>query len=350
MGLFGKLTKQLFGRTEAEEAVETIVDGRIIQPGEPLPSGQPSAHDETYLSEKSGENSRKSVRVELENKPATPRVDLAEEVNPALVLGDEPLPEPPPPSGPWSLSDDYLTFLRASNRSDRTITEYCYDLKKWNQQYPLHRITRNQIEKAISKLNPATARRRIAALRSLAKWQLRDGDIRLHGVLGQINPPKLPGRVPKDRGSDDFQQWTGRAKQLCQEQDRRGLWLGLMLCCGLRISEIQTVELAGNGTIKVCGKGDKERLLPAPTWLRASLEAQPGATWRKHRRTIWQGMKDMGVKRPHSLRHTYASELVRKGFPLEEIQKLLGHANINTTLIYAKIKVPDNVIQKLGVE
>lgn len=332
MGLFRKFTKHIFGKTEAENTAEVIVDGCILRPGDSLVD---AVLTDTFS---------------LKNNILPARVDLAGEVNPTAPPSEEPLSSPLPIGRPWKLSDEYLVFLRAANRSERTIAEYCYDLKRWHQQYPLHRITRNQLEKAISQMRPATARRRIAALKSLAKWQLRDGDTRLHSVLGQINPPKLPGRVPKDRGSDDFQRWVVRAKELCQQQDRRGLWLGLMLCCGLRISEIQTAELAGNGTVKVTGKGDKERLLPAPAWLRAGLEEQPRTVWRKSRQVIWEEMKDMGLNRPHSLRHTYASELVRKGFPLEEIQKLLGHSNINTTLVYAKIKLPENVTEKLGID
>jgi integrase/recombinase XerD len=339
MGLFRNFTKHIFGGKQVEELAEVIVDGRVIQPGDPLSAAvlTGSFPLKTKIL---------PVRVDLENEIQPARVDLTGEVNPAAPPSEEPLAI----GKPWKLSDEYLVFLRAANRSERTISEYCYDLNAWNRQYPLHRITRNQLEKAVSQMRPATARRKIAALKSLAKWQLRDGDTRLHTVLGQINPPKLPGRVPKDRGSDDFQRWAGRAKELCQQSDRRGLWLGLMLCCGLRISEIQTAELMGNGTVKVTGKGDKERLLPAPVWLRAELERQLGPTWRKGRNLIWLEMKALGICRPHSLRHTYASELIRKGFPLEEIQKLLGHANINTTLIYAKIRVPENVTQKLGVE
>lgn len=349
MGLFGKITKHLFGKNQAEEVAEVIVDGRIIQLGEQEEQDSIAAVCQKIHPEINTLR-RVDLRVDHETAILASRVDLSGEVNPAAQPSEEPLPNLQPTAGPWKLSEDYLVFLRAANRSERTITEYCYDLNAWHRQYPLHRITRNQLEKAVSQMRPATARRKIAALKSLAKWQLRDGNTRLHSVLGQINPPKLPGRVPKDRGSDDFQQWVVRAKDFCQRQDRRGLWLGLMLCCGLRISEIQTAEQAANGTIKVRGKGDKERLLPAPAWLRAALEEQPGTVWRKGRQIIWEEMKDIGLKRPHSLRHTYASELVRKGFPLEEIQKLLGHANINTTLIYAKIKVPENVTEKLGIE
>lgn len=343
MGLFTQITKQLFGQGKDVDDGEIIVDGEIIRPGEPN-----TPVEETTQNAASGKSSEDDLTATApeQNLPCP----IPETLPSDELLLQKPGSPPAEDKGPWKLPQDYLIYLQASNKSERTIKEYCYDLNTWNRQYPLNKITRNQIEKAVSKLHPATARRKIAALRSLAKWQLREGKTRLHTVLGQIIPPKVPGRVPKDRGAEEFLQLVNRAKLLCDQQDRRGIWLGLMIGCGLRISEIRTAELAGSGTIKVCGKGDKERLLPAPVWLRESIQQQPGNTWKKSRQTIWQEMKQLGIKKPHSLRHTYASELIRQKFAVAEAQKLLGHSKIDTTMVYAQIKVPENVTQKLGIE
>jgi len=58
----------------------------------------------------------------------------------------------------------------------------------------------------------------------------------------------------------------------------------------------------------------------------------------------------LGVRNPHSLRHTYASELLRRGRTLEEIQYFLGHANIATTNIYARLRTPPDVLASLESE
>jgi site-specific recombinase XerD len=330
MGVFEVFTKRLFGEQKAGEDEEIIKDGRIIRPGEP-------------------ESPAESLDNEIGCEPDS-FVEEASFSADSMAADDTVEDLPVEDTGPWKLPEEYLIYLKASNRSKRTIKEYSYDLNTWNRQYSLNTITRNQIEKVLSKLHPSTARRKIAALRSLAKWQVREGKPRLHAVLAQILPPKIPGRIPKDRGTEDFARLVAEAKALCLKGDRRGLWLGLMLCCGLRISEIQTAELSGGETIKVRGKGDKERLVPAPAWLRDSLQQIPAEHWHKTREYIWREMKAMDVKKPHSLRHTYASELIRKGVALEEVQKLLGHSKIDTTLIYAKVKVPEGIVERLGVD
>lgn len=271
---------------------------------------------------------------------------------PAIQEGPEKSnPEKEEP-GTWTVPEAYLVFLGSSGRAERTSKEYQWDLKWWNRQKPLFEITRQDIETIINKMHPATARRKIAVLRSFAKWQLRDGEGRLHGEVGQVIPPKTPGRVPKDRGAEAFKDLSKKAKELCEAGDRRGVWIGLMLCCGLRISEIQTVELSHGNAIKVVGKGNKERLNPAPVWLRNAISRQYkyGEQWRHGRHLIWLAMKRIEIKRPHSLRHTYASELIRCGFRLEEVKDLLGHSKLDTTLIYAKVKLPNNVTTRLGVE
>ena len=65
---------------------------------------------------------------------------------------------------------------------------------------------------------------------------------------------------------------------------------------------------------------------------------------------IWEELNKMGIKKPHSLRHTFASELRRKGYPLEDIKVLLGHSQLEPTLVYANVALPNDVSSRLGVE
>ena len=251
------------------------------------------------------------------------------------------------------IPQEYLVHLSAAGRSSGTIKEYTWDLLWWQRQAgTLPEITLQHIEAMVKDMHPCTAQRKIASLRSYAKWLLRENEDRLHSQVAQVMLPKTPGRIPRDRGAEAFKDLSRKAMELTAQGDRRGIWIGLMLCCGLRISEIQTTQVTPGDTIKVRGKGNKERLIPAPEWLRSALRKKykNGGQWRKARHLIWKELKKMDITHPHSLRHTYASELVRQGFSLEQVQRLLGHAQLETSLIYAKVQVPKNVTQRLGVE
>jgi len=93
-------------------------------------------------------------------------------------------------------------------------------------------------------------------------------------------------------------------------------------------------------------------LVPAPGWLRSALQqdSTDHGQWAKGRKLIWAEMKKMRIRKPHSLRHTYASELVRNDLELEQVKTLLGHAKLDTTLIYARTRLPDNLTTRLGIE
>lgn len=345
MGVIWRVTKQLFGRKKVCVDDCIIIDGEIINGVK----NRDEIKTETEISktrfpeiERSGTESvmEKPELIEAE-APIRDEREAEAEIEPSLE-----------PDSSSVVPDGYLVFLGACGRAERTIKEYTWDLKWWNKQCSLDNIKRQDIEKSTNNMHAATARRKIAVLRSFAKWQLRDGNVRLHNEVSQMIPPKIPGRVPKDRGPDAFKKISQIAIERTGARDRRGIWLGLMLCCGLRISEVQTVELSNGGAIKVTGKGNKERLVPAPVWLCEAISKHYsyGDEWRQSRHLIWLELKRMDMKKPHSLRHTYASELVRCGFALEEVQMLLGHSKLDTTLIYAKVQLPDDVTTRLGVE
>jgi len=353
MSTFSQITKSLFGRKKAGytkgDTKERIVDGIILSGNEdeikPLPK-QPII----------------AFEIEGNLKELTPD-DLFGDLSADLVTVTKATPSPNIQTSHQNKTDNlnYLTdgsivpdgykvFLGSSGKAERTQKEYNWDLLWWNRIKELSKITWVEIEKGINGLHSGTARRKIAVLRSFSLWQLRAGDSRLHAEVSRVISPKTAGRVPKDRGQKQFKELSEQAKELCAKGDRRGIWIGLMLCCGLRISEIKVVELSHDNTIKVIGKGNKERQLPTPKWLYDTILNYKSDGWRLGRHAIWLHLKRMKIKRPHSLRHTYASQLIRSDFKLEEVKGLLGHAKLDTTLIYAKIKLPDDVAKRLGVE
>ena len=248
----------------------------------------------------------------------------------------------------------YWNFLIASGKSKTTIQEYRYDYKWWNIKaqsisktaYSLNIV---DIENFLKGMNPSTVRRKIAFLKSLAKWYLREGKAKLWEEVCKIVPPKIPEKLPGDYGAKEFETIRRLSKELVKEIKQEGIWMGLMLMSGLRISEIKTAKIKDDKYVLVLGKGNKERLIPTPHWLIEAMKKMPGENtggWKKSRARIYAKVKSRGYK-PHCLRHTYASELIRRGKRIEEIKVLLGHKDISTTTIYAKVDIPDDAANLL---
>jgi len=143
--------------------------------------------------------------------------------------------------------------------------------------------------------------------------------------------------------------------------------LEIMYACGLRVSETASLKLGSvkfdDETIRVKGKGNKERLVPVGktalrvldrylTEIRPQLVKNPmEATLflsrngkKLDREWIWKIVKEAallaGINKnihPHTLRHSFASHLLENGADLRVIQEMLGHADISTTQIYTHV-------------
>ena len=150
--------------------------------------------------------------------------------------------------------------------------------------------------------------------------------------------------------------------------------VGLMLLQGLRSVEVMTLNrddvLLSEGQLRVCGKGNKLRLLPLAPETTQLLEhylhlerpdpcsaalfvvlkgrarghritpAGLRSLFRYHRRTT--GVK---IANPHRFRHTFASDMVRAGISLPALMQLMGHADIETTMRYVKVSPQDVYLQ-----
>jgi integrase/recombinase XerD len=140
--------------------------------------------------------------------------------------------------------------------------------------------------------------------------------------------------------------------------------LSLAYACGLRISEALSLEIGAidstNLTLRIIGKGNKERLVPLPRPILLELRR----VWKTHHNPLWlfpnhagtgplsdtvlartlaTAARAVGIRRrvtPHMLRHSYATRLLEQGIDLRTIQILLGHRSISTTLIYAHLTEP----------
>jgi site-specific recombinase XerD len=142
------------------------------------------------------------------------------------------------------------------------------------------------------------------------------------------------------------------------------LLIALCYGCGLRCAEVRQLRLGDVDTVRQMihvrqGKGRKDRCLPMGTMLqrgiKSYIEAEKprqflfegstgeaysprGAQW-----AITQAVKKAGIAKEvslHTLRHTYATHLLEQGVNILTIKELLGHAHIDTTMIYLHLARP----------
>ena len=250
----------------------------------------------------------------------------------------------------------FITWLSVGGRAERTMKEYTWELRWWRRRAArrkrqLSELSAGEIEGCLKGVKADCALRKLAALKTWSRWRLREGEGRLFMELEKVIRPKKRRSMPRDLGQARFRELRAVARRLAGKGDREGIWLGLMLCGGLRVSEIRTASPYQNG-VKVTGKGQRERYVPIPSWLLSAMrkvKKRPPGGWAVSRQVIHERLKALGIRRLHSLRHTYASELIRRGYKIEQVQKLLGHESIKTTTVYAKVDVPEDVVSRLGL-
>lgn len=219
-------------------------------------------------------------------------------------------------------------------------------------------------------LSPATARRRISALRQFYRFLLQE-NVRGDDPTSRLDAPKRARRLPKTLSVDEIEQLIAAA-----DSARDKAIIELLYGAGLRVSELVALPLRaapkpGQEHMIIEGKGGKERLValgrPALQALTAHMEArlaalpkaeaqrERAARWlfpsasaadgKLTRRRVGQILEAAAVKAgidptrvsPHVLRHAFATHLVEGGADLRTVQTLLGHADIATTQIYTHV-------------
>lgn len=249
----------------------------------------------------------------------------------------------------------YLTFLEGRERT--VLTALPEDI------YSFQTELRNR------ELKETSIARTIVALRSFYGFLSREN--LCSDITSEIAPPKTGKRLPKALTISEVSAMIESCSNESTGVRDRAL-IEILYASGARVSEIvalNSVDISrgdeGVLTIRVLGKGNKERLVPIGRFAREALEQylvrirptltknpREGALFlntrgtRLSRQSAWSivlaaaGRARIGHPvSPHSLRHSFATHLLDGGADIRVVQELLGHSSVTTTQIYTLVTI-----------
>jgi len=275
----------------------------------------------------------------------------------------------------------FLTELRdVRGLSEHTVISYTSDLAAyadWGERnrYDLLTINYRSLRGYLAELDAAryertTIARKMACLRAFYAFLVEKGLIE-QSPAELLQSPKLPRRLPKALAADELQRLLDAVDEQTPAGKRDSALLEFLYATGARVSEAAGVTAPDidydSGRVHLFGKGSKERYVPLHPLALAKLrdyEAQVRPALLLHngqasapaalflstrgnalsadaiRRIVHRYGVQAGITAtfsPHSLRHTFATDLLNEGLDLRSVQELLGHANLSTTQIYTHL-------------
>lgn len=275
-------------------------------------------------------------------------------------------------------SEAFSLFLAHSRRrrlAQATLSRYAYVLDQFRLLAPsdLAAVSESTLERYIDAhetITPRTLRHHLIIIRACLRWCFHRHYIEHDPISPDFALPTFRPIIRPSLSIDELKNLL----EYCPQRDyycmrARTMWTIIALT-GIRLSECRTIKLGDvteNGLI-VKGKGDKSRVVPLPPRARAAInEYLPFLHWTLHHkpekvdwlfpghwssqpmskvsvdRIFRQTMRGLGLSgySVHCLRHTYATLLVRQGVSLAILQQLLGHASINSTMVYLHVSAAD---------
>ncbi|MDR1494677.1 MAG: tyrosine recombinase XerC [Rickettsiales bacterium] len=268
------------------------------------------------------------------------------------------------------------TILSYRNDMEDFLRFTCDDLKKSMDTAVFENLElrdfrlwlTNRSSRGISGRSNARA---MATIRSLYKFLERNCGIG-NEIVFKIKSPRSPKSLPKNINHNNIIKMIHCVENFVKndwEIRRDRALMVLMYSCGLRISEALSLSLnsfVDGNKIKILGKGQKERIILILPVVLEMLENYIGACPHdtggdilfygsrgkryqpaRFEKLIQNIRNVLGLPdnvTPHSLRHSFATELLANGADLRSIQELLGHSSLKTTQVYTHVD-PSNILK-----
>lgn len=283
---------------------------------------------------------------------------------------------------------DFFNYLSIEKGlASNTISAYRLDIEKFfhylsTNQLLLEQVTPEQLSSYVAwlrgmeniefKIGESSIARNVISIRSYFTYLAKEH--KLNNPAANFKPPKIGKRLPKALTIDQVMSMLNIAgTDLISSRDKA--LVELLYATGARVSELIDLntldistfdsEAGPTTTVKLKGKGGKERVVPIgsyavaavndylvrsrPTLIKVSTQKalflnQRGG--RLSRQSAWNlvakaaeraGLSDQVT--PHSMRHSFATHLLDGGADIRVVQELLGHSSVTTTQIYTLITI-----------
>ncbi|MGQ1788005.1 MULTISPECIES: tyrosine-type recombinase/integrase [unclassified Saccharicrinis] len=269
----------------------------------------------------------------------------------------------------------FLKYLEFEKRSSQyTLKSYRCDLEQFlsfckdNNRHELSGISTKFVRSWVVKLvkdgmAPKSVSRKVTALKSFFKFQMREGLVEASPVDGVVTP-KIPKRLPvfvRDSEMNHLLDDIPFANDYEGVRDK--MILELFYGSGMRLSELVNLSDRNfdlkEGVVRVNGKFNKDRLIPMYKELvvlvseyvevrnrefgmnKAGAFFLTGKGEKVYHKLVYRVVNKylslvttLHKKSPHVLRHSFATSLLNAGADLNAIKELLGHSNLNATEVY----------------
>lgn len=269
----------------------------------------------------------------------------------------------------------YLHFCRTEKGlAANTIASYARDLKQFSgflKSTELQSVTLELLRRYLdylkgTGLSSRSIARQVSNLRGFFAYLAGEGEFR-DNPAEMLAAPKIGSTLPKYLGRSGVDRLLDAPVKGSPLDLRDRAMLDLLYATGVRVSELIQLRVsdldAAEGTLRVIGKGNKQRMVPVGRQALGAVEAYLSGPREQllkgrtsphlfvtargkamTRQAFWKLLRArahaagvFGKLSPHVLRHSFATHLLEGGADLRSVQAMLGHADIGTTQIYTHV-------------